>query len=159
MIKSVWINKQEFMKIIKTHHHKTAQRAAILEYLKDNKSHPNVEDIYEYVSKKLSSISRITVYNTIDLLKEEGLIHEVAMRHHEGRRFDSNLVPYDHLICNICGNIVNVEVDIDHNSLLTKKRNKVSILGKHVSDSMACVQNVKIWIVSQILIYERILFF
>ena len=54
------------MKIIKNHHHKTAHRAAILEYFKDNKSHPNVEEIYEYVSKKLSTISMTTIYNTID---------------------------------------------------------------------------------------------
>ena len=110
------------MKNIKTHHHKTAQRAAILEYLKNNRHHPDAVDIYEYVSKKLSTISRTTVYNTIDLLEKEGLIYEVAMRHHEGRRFDSNPVPHDHLICDICGNIVNVEVDIDHDVLLTKKQ-------------------------------------
>ena len=110
------------MKIVKKHHHKTAQRAAILEYLNINKRHPNVEEIYEYVSKKLSTISKTTVYNTIDLLEEEGLIREVAVRHHEGRRFDSNLTPHDHLICDICGNIINVEIDIDHSSFLNKKQ-------------------------------------
>jgi Fe2+ or Zn2+ uptake regulation protein len=110
------------MKNIKTHHHKTAQRAAILEYLKNNRHHPDAVDIYEYVSKKLSTISRTTVYNTIDLLEKEGLIYEVAMRHHEGRRFDSNLTPHDHLICDICGTVVDTEVTIDHSSLLTKKQ-------------------------------------
>lgn len=110
------------MKIIKTHHHKTAQHAAILEYLKDSKFHPSAADIYEYVLKKLSTISRTTVYNTIDLLKKEGLIQELAVRNHKGRRFDSNPLPHDHLICNICGNIVNTEVNIDHSSLLTQKQ-------------------------------------
>ena len=104
------------------HHHKTAQRAAILEYLKDNKSHPNATDIYEYVSKKLSTISRTTVYNTIDLLKKEGLIQELAVRNHKGRRFSSNLAPHDHLICNICGKIVDIDGDADHSSLLTEKQ-------------------------------------
>jgi Fe2+ or Zn2+ uptake regulation protein len=117
-----FFHKEEFMKNIKTHQHKTAQRAAILEYLKNNRHHPNAVDIYEYVSKKLSTISRTTVYNTIDLLEKEGLIYEVAMRHHEGRRFDSNLTPHDHLICNICGTVVDTEVTIDHSSLLTKKQ-------------------------------------
>ena len=117
-------HKEEFIEhyMNKQHHHQTAQRTAILEYLKDNKHHPNVEEIYEYVSKKLSTISKITVYNTIDLLKKEGLIHELAMRHHKGRRFDSNPIPHDHLICNICGKIVDVEVNIDNTSLLTEKQ-------------------------------------
>ena len=102
------------------HHHKTAQRAAILEYIKDNKHHPNIIDIYKNVTKKLSTISMTTVYNTIDLLKKDGLIQVLAVRNHEGIRVDSNPNPHDHLICSICGNIV--EVDIDHSLLLTEKQ-------------------------------------
>ena len=126
------------MKIIKTHHHNTAQRAAILEYLKNNRHHPNVEDIYEYVLKNLSTISRTTVYNTIDLLKKEGLIHEVAVRNHKGRRFDSNPLPHDHLICNICGNIVDIDGDADHSSLLTKKQR----LGFDIKETSIAVYGV-----------------
>jgi Fe2+ or Zn2+ uptake regulation protein len=121
--KTSWFSrKEEFMKITKNHHHQTAQRAAILQYLKNNIHHPNIIDIYNNVSKKLSTISMTTIYNTIDFLEKEGLIHEVAVRHHEGRRYDSNLTPHDHLICDICGNVVNVEVDIDHDVLLTEKQ-------------------------------------
>ena len=72
------------------HRHNTAQHAAIVKYLKKNKHHPNIIDIYKNVSKKLSTISMTTVYNTVDLLRKEGIIQELAMRHHEGRRFDSN---------------------------------------------------------------------
>ena len=107
---------------MKKNYHKTAQRAAILEYLKNNKHHPNVTDIYNNVSKKLSTISLTTVYNTIDILKKEGLIHELAVRNHEGRRFDSNIVPHDHLICNICGKIIDVEVNIDYPLMLNEKQ-------------------------------------
>ncbi len=75
------------------HHNRTAQRAAILEYLKNNTHHPNIIDICKNVSKKLSTISMTTVYNTIDHLKKEGLIQELAVLHHEGRKFDSNPPP------------------------------------------------------------------
>jgi Fur family transcriptional regulator, peroxide stress response regulator len=107
---------------MKIRHHKTAQLAAILEYLKNNKHHPNILDIHKNVSKKLSTISMTTVYNTIDLLKKEGLIQELAVRQHEGRRFDSNLYPHDHLICSICNKIFDIEVNIDHSSLLNEKQ-------------------------------------
>jgi len=115
------------------HYHKTAQRAAILEYLKDNKSHPNIIDIYEHVKKRLFTISMTTVYNTIDILKKEGVIQELSIRNHEGRRFDPIPTPHDHLICSICGNIVDVDVDANRSLLLTEKQqqgfeiNKISI--------------------------------
>jgi Fur family peroxide stress response transcriptional regulator len=103
-------------------YHKTAQRAAIMDYLKNNRHHPNIIDIYKNVSKKLSTISMTTVYNTIDLLKKDGLVHELPVRNVEGMRFDSNLTPHDHLICSICGSIVDVEFNVDDLSLLTEKQ-------------------------------------
>jgi Fur family peroxide stress response transcriptional regulator len=114
-------------------YHKTAQRAAIIHYLKNNKHHPNIIDIYKNVSKKLSTISMTTVYNTIDLLKKDGLIHELPARNGEGIRFDSNLTPHDHLICSICGTIFDIEIDVDRSLMLTEKEqqgfkiNEVSI--------------------------------
>jgi Fur family peroxide stress response transcriptional regulator len=114
-------------------YHKTAQRAAIMNYLKNNKHHPNIIDIYKNVSKKLSTISMTTVYNTIDLLKKDGLIHELPVRNVEGMRFDSNLTPHDHLICSICGTIFDIEIDVDRSLMLTEKQqqgfkiNEVSI--------------------------------
>jgi Fur family transcriptional regulator, peroxide stress response regulator len=115
---------------MKKHYHKTAQRTAILEYLNNNKHHPNVIDIYKNVSKKLSTISMTTVYNTIDLLKKEGLIQELAVSNHEGRRFDSNLTPHDHLICNICGTVIDIEINIDLSSLLTEKQKQGFDIGE-----------------------------
>ena len=124
---------------MKKHHHNTATHAAIVEYFKNNKHHPNILDIYKNVSKKLSTISMTTVYNTIDLLKKDGLIHELAVRHQEGIRFGSNLTPHDHLICSICGNIVDVEIDVDHSLLLTEKqKNNFDIREIHIEFYGVC---------------------
>jgi Fur family transcriptional regulator, peroxide stress response regulator len=105
-------------------YHKTAQRAAILQYLKNNKHHPNITDIYNNVSKKLSTISMTTVYNTMDLLKKDGLVNELTAHNGEGIRFDSNLNPHDHLICSICGTIVDIEINVDRSSLLNEEQQK-----------------------------------
>lgn len=101
---------------------RTAQRLAILDYIKDSKSHPSVKDIYRHVSKQLSTISMTTVYNTMELLKKEGLVFELPMLHGEGRRFDSNPDFHDHLVCNSCGTIIDIDVDVDHSLLLTEKQ-------------------------------------
>jgi Fe2+ or Zn2+ uptake regulation protein len=99
---------------------KHAQHTAILEYLKHKRHHPNIADRYKNVSIKLSTLSMTTVYNTMDFLKKDGLAHELPLRNVEGMIFDSNLISRNHLICIICGKIVDVEDDVDHSLLLNE---------------------------------------
>lgn len=113
---------------------RTAQRLAILDYLKDNKSHPSVKDIYEHVSEKLSNISMTTVYNTLELLKLQGQVLELPITiHGEGKRFDSNMTPHDHIICTNCCRVVDIKIDLNHTLLLSQEQphgfdiNKISI--------------------------------
>jgi Fur family peroxide stress response transcriptional regulator len=115
---------------------KTAQRSAILSYLKDNKSHPTIIDIHKEVSKKLSTISIATVYNTMDKLKKKGLVLELPVLSGDGRKFDPNPLPHDHLICRDCGAVVDIDIgididiDIDHSMLLTEEQKRgFNILG------------------------------
>jgi Fe2+ or Zn2+ uptake regulation protein len=109
---------------------KTAQRTAILNYLKDNKSHPSIKDIYQHVSKQLSTISLTTVYNTMDLLKKEGVVLELPVINGDGRRFDSNPIPHDHLICSTCDTVFDIDVDVDHSLLLTEKQQRGFDIGR-----------------------------
>jgi Fur family peroxide stress response transcriptional regulator len=102
---------------------KTAQRQAIMNYLKDNKSHPSIKDIHQDVSEKLYNISLTTVYNTMDMLKEMGIVMELpVVIHGEGRRFDANPIPHDHLICTTCGAVVDIESNVYHSSLITEEQ-------------------------------------
>ena len=65
-----------------------------------------------------------TVYNTMDLLKKDGLVHELPAHNGQGARFDSILTPHDHLICSVCGDIVDIEIDVDRSFLLKKEHQK-----------------------------------
>ena len=103
---------------------KTAQRLAILDFIKDSQSHPSIKEIHEHVSRKLSSISLTTVYNTMELLKKEGVVSELPMLGGEGRRFDSNTAVHDHLICKSCGSVHNIDVDIDRSLFISEGRKK-----------------------------------
>ncbi len=89
--------------------HKTAQRAAILEYLRGNTDHPSAAHIYEAVSRQLSAISLTTVYNTLMHLERKGLVQEVPSCGSAGKRFDPNAAPHDHLICRSCNAIFNLD--------------------------------------------------
>jgi len=98
---------------------KTEQRKIIMDYLKDNSSHPTVKDIYEALSKiDINRISLATIYNTLNLMKKKGMIREIAVPGVDYKRYDSNMKTHAHIICNDCGKIVDIEntfnIEIDY---------------------------------------------
>ena len=63
---------EKYVKILKDHAIKiTSQRLEILKYLDEHHTHPNVEEIYSELKKKHPSLSRTTVYNSLEILKEK----------------------------------------------------------------------------------------
>ena len=85
----------------------TNQRIEILNFLKDNFSHPTVEQVYEGVKKKLSRISKATVYQNLNFLAENGMVQEVNIKGIS--RFEPNLEPHHHIICKNCEKIIDFE--------------------------------------------------
>lgn len=85
----------------------TNQRIEILNYLKDNYSHPTVEQVYEAVRKKLTHISKATVYQNLKFLSEKGLIGECNIK--GVSRFEPNKDLHHHIICKNCGSIIDFE--------------------------------------------------
>ena len=84
----------------------TPQRRAIVEYLASAEHHPTPEQILKAVNRRFPMTSRATVYNTLSLLKESGLIREVFQ---EGvLRFDANLGPHHHFLCRRCGKVEDI---------------------------------------------------
>jgi Fe2+ or Zn2+ uptake regulation protein len=63
--------------------------------------------VYEGVRKKLTRISKATVYSNLRFLAEKGLIKEVNIK--GVSRFEANLVPHHHIICIGCGKISDYE--------------------------------------------------
>lgn len=85
----------------------TPQRAAILDLLDGNRSHPSAEDIYARLKRKFPGMSFATVYNTLQSLLERGELIEVRID--SGRtRFDPGIKPHHHLLCVACGSITDL---------------------------------------------------
>jgi Fur family transcriptional regulator, ferric uptake regulator len=85
----------------------TNQRVEILACLKGNTSHPTVEQVYREVRKRLTRISKATVYQNLRFLAERGIIQEVNIKGIS--RFEPNTAAHHHLICKSCGAIVDFE--------------------------------------------------
>lgn len=82
----------------------THQRLTIFRELGRSQEHPSAETIFERVREELLTISRDTVYRTLRMLEEEGLLDTVGVLH-ERLRFDPNTEPHHHYICTRCGEV------------------------------------------------------
>lgn len=85
----------------------TPQRTAIYQALSQSAAHPTAEELYAEVSPRYPMLSLNTVYYTLSVLQKAGLITEVNVGH-DRARFDANLSPHHHLICQGCHVIVDV---------------------------------------------------
>jgi Fur family ferric uptake transcriptional regulator len=85
----------------------TNQRVEILNYLEGNYTHPTAEEVFEAVKKKLTRISKATVYQNLKFLSKNGLIKELNVK--GVSRFEPNINPHHHAICKKCGKILDFE--------------------------------------------------
>ncbi|MDI3327011.1 MAG: Fur family transcriptional regulator [Alicyclobacillaceae bacterium] len=83
----------------------TPQRTAILQYLLTHRTHPTADEIYRAIQPVYPNVSVATVYNNLRAFQEAGLVKELTTGDHASR-FDINMTPHHHAICDVCGKIV-----------------------------------------------------
>lgn len=89
------------------------KREAILEVICSTKSHPSAEWVYNSLKDEYPKLSLGTVYRNMGMFKDMGLIQSVGNVNGQ-ERFDGNVKPHPHFICNTCGAVIDVD-DIDYN--------------------------------------------
>jgi Fur family ferric uptake transcriptional regulator len=89
----------------------TAQRRAIIETVFDTEEHFTAEQLLEWSREKDKSVSRATVYRTLPLLTESGLVREMDFGK-DSKIYDPNYAAHpnhNHIICLDCEKIVEFE--------------------------------------------------
>lgn len=87
----------------------TFQRLRILEYLQQHKNHPTVEMIYEDLVKEIPTISKTTIYNTLNALVEKGIIRAITITGSE-TRYDYGRFWHHHFLCRRCGKVIDIDI-------------------------------------------------
>ena len=85
----------------------TPQRLAVLEYLTRATGHPTAEQIGAALNRRFPQASRATVYNTLNALRDAGLLREVRLA--DGvARYEAEKGPHQHFVCRECGRLEDV---------------------------------------------------
>ncbi len=77
------------------------QRLKVLEYLDRHRIHPTVEQIYHGLNEEIPTLSKTTIYNTLNKLIEAGLVKVITIEDNEAR-YDINTDFHGHFKCRTC---------------------------------------------------------
>lgn len=87
----------------------TAQRTLVLDVVKDADAHLTAAEVFERVRRREPRVGYGTVYRSLHLLAEHGLIQELTFAD-QSCRYDGRTDRHDHVHCLGCGLLVDVDV-------------------------------------------------
>ena len=90
---------------------KTAQRAMVLEEVQAADDHLTAGEVFERVRRKDPRVAYGTVYRSLHLLVQHGLLQELTFADHSSR-YDKRTDRHDHVHCMECGLLVDIDVPV-----------------------------------------------
>ncbi|NLB89278.1 MAG: transcriptional repressor [Syntrophomonadaceae bacterium] len=92
---------------IKPSHH----RLRIYQYLIEKKNHPTVDIMYRELIKEIPTLSKTTLYNTLNLFVENKIVHLITIEENE-TRYDADTSLHGHFKCKDCGEVFDIRIGI-----------------------------------------------
>ena len=93
----------------------TGQRRLIIKVLENSKDHPDVETLFERSNKIDNSVSIATVYRTVKLLQNAGILEKLEFNDGRSRFEDAVRKHHDHLIDLDTGKVIEfIDEEIEH---------------------------------------------
>ena len=99
-------------KLRKLGYRMTPQRAVVLSAIENSQDHVTAEEIYAQVAGKCPRLNISTVYRTLELLKQVGLLYEINFGEGRVGYHPEDKGHHHHLICRKCGAIIDVSESV-----------------------------------------------
>jgi Fur family transcriptional regulator, peroxide stress response regulator len=118
----------------------THQRVEVLREVAQSEGHPSADAILEGVKSRIPTVSVDTVYRTLWLLTDLGLIATLGPRR-DAVKFDANLAPHHHYVCVRCGVAIDLEtLDLDPLNMADHLAGLGSVESVHLEIRGVCAQ-------------------
>jgi Fe2+ or Zn2+ uptake regulation protein len=99
----------------------TPQRLVIARVLRDLDRHVTAEQVFHELGRRLPGVSLPTVYATLELLEQLGVVRRVAAQT-GAVVYDPRTDEHQHLVCRRCGAIADIDATVDPSELLIAAR-------------------------------------
>lgn len=126
--------------LIQHHVQPSHYRIRILDCLSHHDFHPTADELFQLLRDDFPTLSKMTVYNTIDALLAATLIRKVSMGTSE-TRYDGTIGDHGHFKCDVCHTIYNI--DCDFSTLVADGLNEFKIKHQDVYFYGTCAQCLK----------------
>jgi len=117
------------------------QRIKILESLIKYNDHPTADEVYNKVLEEIPTLSKSTVYNTINVFIEANILKGVYIEENE-LRYDAMTFSHGHFKCKQCDRIYDFEIDVD--KIYNDSLNQFQIQEKDVYFKGLCSECIQV---------------
>lgn len=107
------------------------QRESIKEYLSHTHDHPTADMVYAKIREIYPNISLGTVYRNLNLLVDQGEVIKVTCGDGSDH-FDYKSSPHYHLVCQKCGCVQDLELDLSSLDALAAKNFNGEVTGHNI---------------------------
>jgi Fur family peroxide stress response transcriptional regulator len=87
----------------------TFQRVRILDALLRQRSHPTIKTLHDRLLRTVPTLSKTTLYTTLELFAARGLAARLTIDSGE-IRYDGVAAPHHHFLCGRCGAILDLDI-------------------------------------------------
>jgi Fe2+ or Zn2+ uptake regulation protein len=100
----------EWVRLLKS----TKQKEGILATVRAMNNHPTADEIYRKLRESCSRLSMGTVYRNLNAFAQKGDIRRVIILG-GGDRYDFRTDNHEHMLCENCGQVIDVEAEVEIN--------------------------------------------
>lgn len=97
-------NEEAYNRLVQAGLRPSVHRLAIMDYLLKHRTHPTIDEVYNGVVKRVSTLSKTTVYNTLRLFSEHHAAQMITIDDHHVC-YDGDMRPHVHFFCRKCGRV------------------------------------------------------